>query len=100
MMIKEMDCVSKVISKVYAIVDGYNTVVAEVVENCGCGFDYLIRIKPQYKNALPIFAKCMELCNIPDNEINIDYEYLKMSYDREYLYKHENIALMVDEIIE
>lgn len=98
MMIKEMDYVSKVVSKVYAIVNGYNTVVAEVIENCGCGFDYLIRIKPQYKNALPIFAKCMELCGI--QEINIDYEYLKMSYDREYLYKHENIALVVDEIIE
>lgn len=98
MMIKEMDYVNKVVSKIYAIVNGSNTLVAEVVENPGCGFDFLIRIKPQYKKALPIFAKCMELCGI--HEINIDYEYLKMSYDREYLYKHENIALMVDEIIE
>lgn len=97
MMIREMDYINKVVSKLYAIVNGYNVIVAEVIENCGCGFDYLIRICPKYQTALPIFAKCMEMCKVQEDII--DYNYIKDSIERGYLRTHENIALIIDEVI-
>ncbi len=93
-----MDFVNKVVSKVYANIEGegMNILVAEVIEKPGCGFDYLIRIDEKYKTALPIFAKCMQLCKI---NRDIDYSYVNESIKREYLYGHENIALIIDKVI-
>jgi hypothetical protein len=96
MMIKEMDYINKVVSKLYAVVNGCNVIVAEVIENCGCGFDYLIRICPEYQTALPIFAKCMEMCKVQED---IDYKYVKDSIEKGYLKSHEEIALIIDEVI-
>ncbi len=93
-----MDYINKVVSKVYANIEGegMNVLVAEVIENPGCGFDYLIRIDEKYKTALPIFAKCMELCKI---NRDIDYTYVNASIVDGYLYGHENVALIIDKVI-
>ena len=96
MEVKIMDYVNKVVSKIYSGVNHKNEAIAEVIENPGCGFDYLVRIDERYKTDLPIFSKCMELCKI--NQI-IDYNYINESIKRECLYKHENIALIIDKVI-
>lgn len=92
-----MDYVNKVVSKVYANIEGegMNVLVAEVIENPGCGFDYLIRIDEKYKSALPIFEKCMQLCKINQD---IGYGYVIESIKRECLYRHENVALIIDKV--
>lgn len=91
-----MDYINKVVSKLYAVVNHENKVVAEVIENPGMGFDYLIRIDEKYKTALPIFAKCMFLCNVYED---IDYNFVNASYERQYILGHENVALMVDKYV-
>lgn len=90
---------TRIESKIYIYKNCEKVVVAEVVSNCGCGFNCLIRIHPDYKHSLPIFATCMELCNIPMNEINIDKQYVEKCYDRGYLIQDESIAVVLDKII-
>jgi hypothetical protein len=97
MMVKEMKYVSKIVSKIYAVVNGYNTVVAEVIKGCGCGFDYLIRIKPEYKYELNIFSECIKLCDITAFDVSRDI--IDKSINDGYLYRNENIAFIADDII-
>lgn len=92
-----MDYVSKVISKLYAVVDGEQKAVAEVVEGCGCGFTHLIRIDENYKSALPIFAKCLQLCGY--TTINLTYEDIEISIKDGYAVKNQNIAVIIDKVL-
>lgn len=89
----------KIVSKLFVVENNRNKAVAEVVEGCGCGFEYLVRIEKEYVYSLPIFAKCMSICGIPDNEINIDKDFIEQSLKREFIYTHEEIALVVDKIL-
>ena len=61
-----MDYINKIVSKLYANIEGegMNVLVAEVVKKPGCGFNYLIRIRPQYKKVLNIWNDCLQLCGI------------------------------------
>lgn len=95
------DYISKVVSKVYAVVNDKQKVVAEVIEGCGCGFDYLIRIKPEYKFVEDIFVKCLSLCNISLGNTIITKEVIEKSIDNGYPINsmYQNIALIIDEII-
>ena len=92
-----MNYISKVVSKLYAVENGSNVVVAEVIENPGCGFDYLVRIKPKNKYDLNVFAKVIELCGLSSFDVSTDM--IDKSINDGYLYKNENIAFIVDEII-
>jgi hypothetical protein len=92
-----MNYISKVVSKLYAVENGSNVVVAEVIENPGCGFDYLVRVKPKYKYNLNVFVKIIELCGLPYFDVSM--EVIDKSINDGYLYKNENIAFIVDEII-
>ena len=97
MIVKDMKYVSKVISKLYAVENGSNVVVAEVIENPGCGFDYLVRIKPEYKYELNIFSECLKLCGL--SNISISKDFIEKSIEREFVYCNEDIALVIDEIV-
>lgn len=99
MKVSELKTVCKVISKVYTVVNGYNTVVAEVVENCGCGFDYLIRIHPDYKQELNIIAKCIDICNVSANLMEKNIQVIEDCINRGYLIHNPEIAIVIDEII-
>ena len=88
----------KVISKIYKVVENRNKCVAEVVEDCGCGFDYLIRIIPEYKYDKEVFNKCLDICNIAI--IGLDKNFIEVCIERGYLIRHENIALVIDNVIE
>ena len=92
------DYISKVVSKVYAVVDDKQEVVAEVIENPGCGFDYLIRIDGRFKKALDIWLKCLQLCNI--SVVGLDNSIIEKSINDGYYYTHEEIAVIVDEVIQ
>lgn len=94
-----MDYISKVISKVYAVVDGEQKAVAEVVEGCGCGFTHLIRIEEKYKSALPIFAKCLQICGYDMNSHLLTYEDIENSIKTGYVLANHNIAVVVDEVL-
>lgn len=91
------DYISKVVSKIYAVVDDKQKVVAEVIEGCGCGFDYLIRIKPEYSKILDIWNKCLMLCGIC--VVGLDNVIVNESIENGYYSTHEEIAVIVDEII-
>ena len=93
------DYVSKVISKVYAVVDGEQKAVAEVVEGCGCGFTHLIRIDEKYKSALPIFARCLQLCGYDINIHLLTYADIENSIKDGYAVKIQNIAFVVDKVL-
>lgn len=97
-----MDYINKVISTIYAIVDGENKAVAEVIENPGLGFQWLIRIDPLCKSNLDIFNKCMEII-FGLNDMVITYDIINTSYERGYLKtdegKFESIALICDKIV-
>ena len=93
------DYISKVISKVYAVVDGKQKAVAEVIEGCGCGFTHLIRIEEKYKSALPIFAKCLQICGNDYAEINITYEQVERSIKNGYVWNNESIAVIIDKVL-
>lgn len=92
-----MDYISKVISKLYAVVDGEQKAVAEVIEGCGCGFTHLIRIEEQYKSALPIFAKCLQICGY--THIDLTYEQVEKSIKNGYVWNNESIAVIIDKVL-
>lgn len=97
MMVRDMKYVSKVVSKLYAVENGSNVVVAEVIENPGCGFDYLIRIIPEYKENVEVFNKCLDICNI--SVVGEIRRFIEESINRGYIIRHEEIAFIIDEII-
>lgn len=84
-------------SKISIWKNGRKEYVAEVVENCGCGFDYLIRVNPDYKDSLALFNKCLEICNIAIAGMNENF--IEESIKRGYVLNHENIAVVLDKII-
>lgn len=96
-MITEQLINMKTESKMSIWKDGKKEYVAEVIENCGCGFDYLIRIKPEYKDSLALFNKCLDFCNIAI--IGINENFIEESISRGYIIGHEEIAFIVDDII-
>lgn len=93
-----MDYVNKIVSKVYANIEGegMNILVAEVVKNPGCGFEYLIRIKPQYKKVLNIWNECLKLCGLLADICN---NIVEKSINDGYYWTHEEIAVIIDEVI-
>ena len=92
-----MDRIEKVISKIIAVVDGKNTVVAEVVENPGMGFEYLIRIPKRFSKILDVWTKCLGLCNL--FTVGLDNSIIERSIADGYYYTHEEIAVIIDEIV-
>lgn len=100
MKVSELKTVCKVISKVYVVENGYNTVIAEVIENCGCGFTDLIRIKPNYEKELNVIAKCMDICDISANLMEKNIQRIDECINRGYLIYNPDIAIVVDGIIE
>ena len=84
-------------SKISIWKNGKKEYVAEVIENCGCGFDYLIRVNPEYKDSLVLFNKCLEICNIAIAGMNDNF--IEESIKRGYVLNHENVALIIDKII-
>ena len=93
-----MDCINKIVSKLYAYIEGegVNVLVAEIVKNPGCGFNYLIRIRPQYKKILNVWAECLQLCNV---SVDLSDSIIEKSINDGYYYTHEEIAVIIDEVI-
>ena len=97
--------VAKAVTKIYVVENNKNTVCAEVVNGCGCGFDALIRIKPKYRDEPDVFAQCIKYSPVSlkdiTNKVFISYfrDYMEECYKRECLYGFENIALLFDDII-
>ena len=94
-----MDYINKIVSKLYANIEGegMNVLVAEVVKKPGCGFNYLIRIRPQYKKVLNIWNDCLQLCGI--TVVGLDNQIVERSINDGYYWTHEEIAVIIDEVI-
>lgn len=96
--------VAKTITKLYVVENNKNTVCAEIVNGCGCGFESLIRIRPKYQNDRDIFAKCMFHAGIKWDavlhNIQTHENYMEESYKRGYLWGYEQYAIVTDEIID
>lgn len=88
-------------SKISIWKSGRKEYVAEVVENCGCGFDYLIRINPDYKDSVALFGKCLKMCGVNNFLTDIEKADADMEncIDRGYIIGNENIAIVLDKII-
>ena len=89
--------IEKIISKIYVNKDNRNKAVAEVIENPGCGFEYLIRIDPEYKYDADIFIKCFRLCNI--GIVGLTPEIIDDSFNKGYFSSREEIALICDKLV-
>ena len=100
-----MGKIEKIVTRLFAVEENRNKAVAEVIEGCGCGFDYLIRITKQYAYDTKVFEKCASICGVNSlrdvtTEESIDKSIIEKSYKDGFLYKHENIAIVVDDIIQ
>ena len=84
-------------SKISIWKNGRKEYVAEVIENCGCGFDYLIRINPDNKDSIALFKKCLNLCGL--SNVSVSKDFMENSFERGYVYCNENIAIVLDKII-
>lgn len=96
--------IEKVVTKLYVVENNKNVVCAEIVNGCGCGFDALIRIKPEYKFVGDIFARCMYYAGIKwENVLQIIHTHkdiMQESYKRGYLLGYEQFAIVIDDIID
>lgn len=88
---------AKVITKIY---DEKNSqkAIAEIVENCGCGFKYLIRIDETEKYNSDLFTQCMFYTH-RQLAGSITKDYLEKCYDRGYWIFDESIAIICDTVI-
>lgn len=88
-------------SKISIWKNGKKEYIAEVIENCGCGFDYLIRINPDYKDSIALFNKCLKMCGVSNFLADVEKSHVDMKncIDRGYVIGNENIAIVLDKII-
>lgn len=96
-LLKEETEISKTITKIYVVEDNTQKAVAEVIENCGCGFEWLIRVNPDYKYDKTIINKCLAVLHTVVVEWN--EESVNKWIENGYVNNHETMAFIVDEVI-
>jgi hypothetical protein len=89
--------ISKTITKIYVWENDTNKAVAEVIENCGCGFDWLIRVNEEHKHDLVIINKCLSVLHTV--VVGIDEAKINEWIEKGYVTNHETMAFIVDEVI-
>lgn len=89
--------ISKTITKIYVWENDTNKAVAEVIENCGMGFEWLIRVNEEHKHDLVIINKCLSVLHTV--VVGIDEEKINEWIEKGYITNHETMAFIVDEVI-
>lgn len=89
--------INKTITKIYVWENDTNKAVAEVIENCGCGFEWLIRVNEEHKHDLVIINKCLSVLHTV--VVGIDEEKINEWIEKGYITNHETMAFIVDEVI-
>ena len=89
--------ISKTITKIYVWENDTNKAVAEVIENCGMGFEWLIRVNEEHKHDLVIINKCLAVLHTV--VVGIDEEKINEWIEKGYITNHETMAFIVDEVI-
>ena len=89
--------INKTITKIYVWENDTSKAVAEVIENCGCGFEWLIRVNEEHKHDLVIINKCLAVLHTV--VVGIDKEKINEWIENGYVTNHETMAFIVDEVI-
>lgn len=89
--------INKTITKIYVWENDTSKAVAEVIENCGMGFEWLIRVNEEHKHDLVIINKCLAVLHTV--VVGIDKEKINEWIENGYVTNHETMAFIVDEVI-
>ena len=89
--------INKTITKIYVWENDTSKAVAEVIENCGMGFEWLIRVNEEHKHDLVIINKCLAVLHTV--VVGIDEAKINEWIENGYVTNHETMAFVVDEVI-